>query len=219
MVSDLSVARQDGGGELTGRLTRRTVLLGTSAAIAAAPFSGGGEADAQLLPDKDIFGPGVDVLSAVVGRVFGPRTMFVIGKPPGREKLYAIPVGLMPEAIVEADGSANLEEFLPGDEIIIGGRWEKNGLAAGVIEQTYRILHGRIVKRSENRLVLKDGVVRMTKETRAVGDGDPGEDGYAYRAVSLRKLRGGDVIWAVGRREGHTGDVIATSISTRRRSH
>jgi hypothetical protein len=220
-VPDSSTTSPDqAGAGFPGPLTRRTVLLGTGAAIAAAPFAGGGEADAKLLPDKDIYGPGVDVLSAVVGRVFGPRTMYAIARLPGSKKLFAIPVGLIPAAVVQTEHGSDLKTFLPGDEILLGGRWEPGGFAAAVIEQTYRLRHGRILKRHENRLVLDDGVVRIMKDTRTEGDGAH-EDGdkYEYRAVPLRKLRAGDVIWAMGRREGPTGDILAATISTRRRSH
>src|SRR3954469_2496587 len=116
----------EAGDGFTSPLTRRGVLLGTSGALAAAPFLNADDAGAQLLPDSEIYGPGVDVLSAVIGRVFSPRTMFVIGKPPGRKKLYAIPVGLIREAVVETSGAPDLQAFLPGDEILLGGRWEQN---------------------------------------------------------------------------------------------
>src|SRR4051794_37150083 len=171
---------KDGDG-FTSPLTRRSVLLGTSGALAAAPFLDADDAGAQLLPDSEIYGPGVDVLSAVIGRVFGPRTMFVIGKPPGRKKLYAIPVGLIREAVVETSGAPHLQEFLPGDEVLLGGRWEQNGMAVAVVQQTYRVGHGRILKRRGNRLVLKDSVVRIAPDTRALGAGDHAEDGFVYK--------------------------------------
>lgn len=74
-------------------LTRRTVLLGTGASVASIPFISPGDADGRLLPDSDIYGPGVEVVSAMIGRVYSERTMYVVGKPPGRTGLFAIPSG------------------------------------------------------------------------------------------------------------------------------
>jgi hypothetical protein len=200
-------------------LTRRTVLLGTGAAMASTPFVGADEAEARFRPDSEIYGPGVDVLSAIIGRVYSERTMYVIGRAPGRKGLLAIPVGLVPRAVVLREGERSLTAFSRADEVLMGGRWQPNGFAAAIVEQSYRLVEGTVKKRGRHRLVTTGGVVRFDSLTRAVSDGEPPHDRDSFRAVPLKKIREGDRIWAVGRREGPTGDLIATKIGTHRRTY
>jgi hypothetical protein len=144
--------------------------------------------------------------------------MYVIGPVPGRTGLLAIPVGLVPKAIVSRDGEPSLTAFSRGDELLMGGRWQSNGFAAAVVEQSFRVMQGKVLRRRADRLVTTDGVVRIESHTRRVSDGDPRRGGYSLKAVPLRKIREGDHIWALGRRDGPTGDLIASQIATRRRN-
>lgn len=205
--------------EPDARVTRRAALVGASTAAASIPLLAGVDpVSAETpLPDSQIYGPGIDLLSGVVGRVYSPRTMFVVAQLPGNPQFVAVPVGVAPGAFVRGPASRSLTDFARGDEVLLGGRWHSRGLIAAAIDQVYRVVDGRITRRRHGRLEVGTAIVRLTDITRAVGDGAPHPDGsYANVAKPLRKLEPGDYITALGKRDGPTGDLIAFNVSTRK---
>ncbi|MDQ3936001.1 MAG: hypothetical protein M3340_15375 [Actinomycetota bacterium] len=215
-----------GNGRAAGgpnRFSRRTLVLGGGAAVAVPLLPGANDAKTTVLPDSEIYGPNVEPFWAVFGEAFGPRTCVVVGTPPGQSTPAVVPVGLAAgppgrRPIIMRDGAAKLSDFERGDELLLGGRWFDRGFGAYVIEQSYRSIAGHVKHVSRKKIVTTAGIVRLTDDSQATGLSPRSRAGRRHGALvakPLSKLREGDYISVVGRRNGVRDELVGLSISTR----
>lgn len=200
-----------------GGITRRALVVaagGGAVGLSALDAEGRPSIDVERLrPIGELYDPRLDALWATVERVFGERTLLVMGHPPGKTEVHAIAVGLIERAIIDRAGPVKLSDFVAGDEVMIGGLWRSQGFQALVLEQAYRRIEARVKRAGRRRLTTSQGPIRFGTDTRVLPTAKTAER-RTRTGEALTRLRPGDRIWGTGRWDGASAELRAVTVAT-----
>ena len=187
--------RESGGG---GERVSRRQLLGRIATV----FGEGAPVDV----DEDPVADSASMVSGVVTAV-EPRALRL------ETRDGPVVVDVDREATMWRLGPARLSDYVPGDDVVVEGRWEYGTFVGSSLEVMTRIVSGEITARSASRLETANATIHVNGNTRAIPSVDA--EGRLYVAKPLDELAVGDEILASVLFEPTTGEFTAADIGTR----
>ena len=117
------------------------------------------------------------------------------------------------EATVWRLGPARLSDYVPGDDLVVEGRWEDGAFVGSSFEAVFRVVSGEIMARSGSLLETAGAAMRLNGRTRASASVDAA--GTLYVAKPLDELAVGDEIIARVLFDPTTGEFAGADIGIR----
>lgn len=179
------------------RITRRQFILRTGGAVGALVVMKPGKAMADDDPSTDQS----NTLYGYVAAVNKDGSLTVRGPASGDETSIQFADG----AEFWREGPVDLSVFGPGDEVVAVGAWSGATFVATYLTSAYRGVYADVLEESPDSFVTDAGTMDLAPQLRLIDD-----DGIV--ATPVQDIAVGDQVFAFGRVDGSSGDLVALGI-------
>ena len=117
-------------------------------------------------------------------------------------------VELTADAIVSKDGAVPLGAFVPGEEVLVVGTLDADGIMAHELSNVFRPVKGVVTSLDENLIATAEGEAELTDRTRF-------QDGVSVVPFEDAGIEVGDKVSVLTRFDPNDGDLVAVRVYER----